>query len=426
MNNLRFVADVCPKSPDIPSDFRTLFTSLGDDGSSLYAILVVCLYPKQPVLHSRAAFFTFGLNDRVADAVENKIIALAAKDGANSQKSLCALVDTFWEERIFPRLASLSPRSLLHATGLPTFVVESTEDDSVRISSGMMDAMRATESAWLRLLKPFPMKWDDTPVYSVEELMVLDCFYVGSHGSMLVLLPDKTTAVAVWVPTAVMLTDSSDSKNVVDGVYHEIEVLSSIPPHPNVVGRPQGYIVQEHSGQLLWIGFLSKFYPGGCVEDLLDDDNLIQLERRIRWAFQLSTALDHIHNVANSYHGDIKLSSVVLDEQDNAVLVDFAQAHPDDKASAPELYAASKASVSEDGRLSYHPPDKPAARLAQRTRPYDIWKDVPRALEAAEVYSFGIALCRLFEGQDEARSTVQRCIAKDPNDRPRFEDSTLR
>ena len=37
------------------------------------------------------------------------------------------------------------------------------------------------------------------------------------------------------------------------------------------------------------------------------------------------SAIHHLHRVANTYHGDIKLDNVVLSSDDDAVFIDFEQ-----------------------------------------------------------------------------------------------------
>lgn len=39
------------------------------------------------------------------------------------------------------------------------------------------------------------------------------------------------------------------------------------------------------------------------------------------------SAISHLHCVANTYHGDIKLDNIVLSTDDDAVFIDFEQAH---------------------------------------------------------------------------------------------------
>lgn len=41
----------------------------------------------------------------------------------------------------------------------------------------------------------------------------------------------------------------------------------------------------------------------------------------------MAFAIYHLHRVANTYHGDIKLDNIVLSTDDDAVFIDFEQAH---------------------------------------------------------------------------------------------------
>ncbi|KAF8352065.1 hypothetical protein F5887DRAFT_1170807 [Amanita rubescens] len=98
-------------------------------------------------------------------------------------------------------------------------------------------------------------------------------------------------------------------------MYREIHVLATIPPHPNIINHPVALVTISHVQDQLVCGFLSSFHPGGTIAFALEPPIPIDtplLERRIRWAVQMASAIHHLHRVAHTYHGDIKLDNIVL------------------------------------------------------------------------------------------------------------------
>jgi len=87
-------------------------------------------------------------------------------------------------------------------------------------------------------------------------------------------------------------------------------------------------------------GFFSPFHPGGTIAYALSpfspDSKPPSLARQIRWANQMVSAIHHLHRVAYTYYGDIKLDNVVLSIDDDAVFIDFEQARHAEGCLAPE------------------------------------------------------------------------------------------
>ncbi|OJT07891.1 hypothetical protein TRAPUB_1214 [Trametes pubescens] len=224
-----------------------------------------------------------------------------------------------------------------------------------------------------------------------------------------------------WIPTVSALLSAEHTAVMEAGTLHEMQLLRSIPPHPHIIGPPIGYISREFEGATLIRGFVSRFLPGGNVRDVLEAGP-VALARRVKWAYQTTSALVHVHHAAHTYHGDVKLDNIMLDGNDDAILIDFEQGRANEEAAAPEVHAGGRVTVSDEGRLLYHPPldcgEEGQELLRHRAYPYDAWLHVPRAIEAAEVHALGVALSKLFEGGEVPSDIVQKCKVGDPNERP--------
>nr|VWO99156.1 Glyco_trans_2-like domain-containing protein [Ganoderma boninense] len=299
--------------------------------------------------------------------------------------------------------------------------------------------MKDAEARWLQALPSTDTISDHTPttIYDIGDIAAVDRLEGGSRDSALVILRDQpaTRYVAFWTPNAPGCATEC-CLHLGEAILYEMTFLRTIPPHPHIVSPPVGYISRIHEGKRVLCGYLLKYYSGGPLGEPERVD--APIATRIKWAYQMASGLHHLHHVAHTYHGDIKLYNVVLDENGDAILIDLEQGRANEEHAAPELHAASLVSVGDDGRLCYSAahaePDSTSAkgedgdedgalpRLRCRDRPYDIWKDTPRAIEAAEAWAFATALQPLLADVDGASAILARCRSEDPNCRPTFEE----
>ena len=130
--------------------------------------------------------------------------------------------------------------------------------------------------------------------------------------------------------------------------YHELKQLLQLSPHPNIVSKPL-YIVTKSclfGGKIGVCGFVLQYYTGGTLQAALSNlpgDEDIRLKSQFRWARQLTSALQHIHESPTMYYSNLKLINVVMNEsgtyeESNAVLIDFEQRSGFFSWSAPEIY----------------------------------------------------------------------------------------
>ena len=374
-------------------------------------------------------------NATYADATENTLIRWNVEHidddvcDSDSRGAYRTTLASFVEDRIFAALAALPTETIQHAPYIPIFVASSSRSGSVQLNVGLPPDLEESETAWLRLLPPIST-YDDNkiPLHKIDNVLVLDIFDTGTRGISLVGLPGDTLAVAQSVPSAPMIASPSSRRSHGDGVLHEMHVLSSIPPHPNLIGPPIAYIWRECELGPRVCGFAVRFCPGGCLADIIER-GAVELSRRSKWAYHVSSALEHVHHVARTYHGDIKLDNVVIDAEDNAILIDFEQGRANDEAAAPELRAGCRVELLANGKLRYvlpNPEDAPPSSTRHRLYPYEGWKDTPAAIEAAEVHTFGVAFRKVFSETEVAfQDMLKRCTREDPNERPSFEELQL-
>lgn len=406
------------------------FEIVRSDDDTVVGVSLGCHFPSQPLLTSRLCHVFIEDNSELPDALESKIVHWDVDlddDNADLGEYHAALAHLV-EDHIIPRLIDLPPSSLLFAPRDPTFIVSTVERADgcvIRLRAGLPDSLREIEATCLRRIKNHAATRLESvvgfPVHDIDTVLVLNPLDAGSRSIARVLLPDQTIGVMQWIPTVSALLSPGFTAVMEAGTLREMELLRAIPPHPHIICPPIAYISREFEGATFICGFVSKFIPGGSLQEVLEAGP-VALARRIKWAYQATTALVHIHHTAHTYHGDVKLENIMLDGNDDAILIDFEQGRANEEAAAPEVHAGGDVTVSDEGRLLYHPPpdcgEEGQELLRHRAYPYNAWLHVPRAIEAAEVHALGAALSKLFEEDEVPSDIVQKCKAGDPNERP--------
>ena len=127
--------------------------------------------------------------------------------------------------------------------------------------------------------------------------------------------------------------------------YHELKILLTMPPHPNVLAKPR-YIVTKKGrfGSKIGVcGFLLEFHTGGTLQNALSSDpggDSLRLRRSFSWAKQLVSASMHVHESVGFY-ANMKLINVVMSSDGNygrPVLIDFEQRSGWFSWSPPEVH----------------------------------------------------------------------------------------
>ncbi|KAJ1946720.1 hypothetical protein GGF37_000975, partial [Kickxella alabastrina] len=86
-----------------------------------------------------------------------------------------------------------------------------------------------------------------------------------------------------------------------------------------LLGRPVEYY--QEGGKLR--GLIMENFSGGTLESRIADT-----QNHCKWLDQISEQLLHLHSLGVP-HGDVCISNVVIDSNDDAVLVDFSNSGPD-------------------------------------------------------------------------------------------------
>ncbi|RSL77403.1 hypothetical protein CEP51_009116 [Fusarium floridanum] len=173
----------------------------------------------------------------------------------------------------------------------------------------------------------------------------------------------------------------------------------------------------------------------------------------------ISDSKAHTHRVLNTFHMDIKLENFLVDSGENLVLIDWEQSGTSPTTLAPEAdgtWDVSEEPTAKGTRLVYTKyTGSPRRNMPKGNGPatFHVWNvfpewqaTLPKATELAEVFALGrtmwMVLTQTIDGFDEVKhpdhvrvtwddandipndwiEMVERCMAKDPNERPGVED----
>ena len=95
----------------------------------------------------------------------------------------------------------------------------------------------------------------------------------------------------------------------------EAKVLMSMS-HPNIVSV---YDQFEENGTAYYV---MDYIEGRSLHEIVKADGPLPVDKALRYLHQICDALSYVH-VRNRLHLDIKPSNIMIDESDNAILIDF-------------------------------------------------------------------------------------------------------
>jgi hypothetical protein len=231
-------------------------------------------------------------------------------------------------------------------------------------------------------------------------------------------------------------------------LYHELKMLLTLDPHPNVVSRPL-YIVTKRcrfGGKIGVCGFVIKYYPHSTLRDELWKSAsgaipTISLSDQFHWARDVTQAIIHINNSPLGFYPDIKPDNVVLNAENgvlHAVLIDLEQRGGWYSWSPPEVayieyleYVATRSNdyiiVEKHKTLlrSYIPSWKP---LTQGDRYRDsehgfssAWISLSQSeREAAQVFMLGKLMWCIFESSSSINCALGVDIFREQDSRLQF------
>ena len=259
-------------------------------------------------------------------------------------------------------------------------------------------------------------------------------------------------------------------------MYHELNLIFSLPYHPNIVRPPSMLVIVEPvlvgtktsvKQQKFVCGFLYPYQERQSIQEVIEKASIegerLSLALKAKWACQISSAMATV-NSSQMFHMDLKPSNILLDEQDDTTLIDWEQYGASPFFLAPEATGAwdveevksdQRSDPKErDTKLLYHkytgPVSEDCSAWSHRNV-FPIWqRECQPALEAAEVYSLGRTLWVIFEQIDEElfltnrdecvskrhfwslksndipqcwKDFISRCVEVDPNERDTFENA---
>ncbi|CCT65273.1 uncharacterized protein FFB20_11403 [Fusarium fujikuroi] len=153
----------------------------------------------------------------------------------------------------------------------------------------------------------------DIPRFTPEDISVTEVFI---HGS-------GTITAAVRVQGQEMFCKSRGRAGGLFGTSEArelkclSEMLKAIPTETIKVPQLLGYIQHKDTQQIL--GFLRQWVPGCRLSDVVA---AATAEKRQKWACQIRQSIELLHQNGLIW-GDGKPSNIIIDEQDNAWLIDF-------------------------------------------------------------------------------------------------------
>lgn len=274
----------------------------------------------------------------------------------------------------------------------------------------------------------------------------------------------KALYVFKGVDFGTFLESRTDFQHQKDVCYHEIQTISSLPEHPNIIPPPSTFVTVRKIGndqQAFICGALYPFMERGTLDDQIQNSKAtgarLPLINKAAWCFQMASVIAHTHFTAHTFHMDIKPANFVLNSRQDLILIDWEQSGAALYTLAPEADGSWDVKEARTGPSHQGGPDSAEPKLVYEKycgpdrknlawglpewNVFPHWRDFyPQALEAAEVFSLGRTMWMLLEQvtQNEVeeldkvvvswsdmandipegwKSVVSRCLHPDPNER---------
>ncbi|KAL2869467.1 uncharacterized protein BJX67DRAFT_379021 [Aspergillus lucknowensis] len=314
-------------------------------------------------------------------------------------------------------------------------ITDNVEDIRVR-----MVADHKTERQLLPVSK-LQQLWGDIPIAGWPETISLTDL---EHCRQ---LHDTISLVRIKGGSGDQFFIFKSSVNEVRYVYHELKLLLTMPPHPNIIPRPLFLVTgaDRYGGEDKVYGFLMEHHQQGNLADILayrSQMGTLTRKDQFRWAREIASTLIEINNGPAGFYSELKPDNLLLscaddrtetETEERVVFIDFEQLGNWFTLSAPEVHylewvlKLSKCNeVPEDERRRFaqlvddHMPIQPAGDpiydnpAAGYYRP---WMNFSAAeQEAAEVFSLGKTLWCVFEGRCDTRNSILKAFKHHDDD----------
>ncbi|KAK2047107.1 hypothetical protein LZ31DRAFT_461316 [Colletotrichum somersetense] len=205
-------------------------------------------------------------------------------------------------------------------------------------------------------------------------------------------------------------------------LYHELKLLLSAKPHPNIMSRP-AHLVTKRCGfgsKVAVVGFTLEYHRYGTMRDIVPLQRIhdtFSPAEQFKWSIQITSGVLHHRKTSGTFYPDLRLDNVVMSKDRDAIMVDFEQRGVWCEFASPEINAieyirllAIDEDIPDDVKDQYAEilrrmcPDFEALQNREEyTNPADgyniCWACLsPKEQEAAEVYMLGRVLWCIFEG----------------------------
>lgn len=176
----------------------------------------------------------------------------------------------------------------------------------------------------LQQLDALKQAWKAVPALVPEEIDI-------SRLHLLQQIQDSTAVVKLSNANGndeiLVFKTLSDS---IEYLYHELEVLVSIPPHPNIIGCPRHIVTKNCSfgAKAAVVGFTLPYHKQGSLRDILLFRRIhetLNLKTQLKWAIQIVEAVQHVQKHGPGYYCDLRLDNILISDTDDVVLIDFEQ-----------------------------------------------------------------------------------------------------
>ncbi|KAI4114213.1 MAG: hypothetical protein LQ345_004977 [Seirophora villosa] len=231
-----------------------------------------------------------------------------------------------------------------------------------------------------------------------------------------------------------------------DVCYHEVQSMSLLPRHPNIMPPPNTFVsVKIIAGdqQALVCGALYPFISHGTIDDQIESAKATGTRLppicKATWCFPIASAIAHAHFIAYTFHMDIKVSNFLLDADRNLLLIDWEQSGAALHTLAPEADGSWMGHQSGGRRILIFW-DGGLSSTEARTSTMVITAKILPGVDPTEVFSLGRCMWTLMDEMTEQeieecdeivvswseytdgipedwKDVVNRCLASDPNDR---------
>ncbi|KAM6511736.1 hypothetical protein FALCPG4_016735 [Fusarium falciforme] len=258
--------------------------------------------------------------------------------------------------------------------------------------------------------------------------------------------------------------DNEAIRAMVETWRRSSELVAGMPPHPYFQQPPKILVsIRDSKGEEVLMGHLSTFCDRGDLALVIGKANSgmahISLREKAGWCYEMSQVVAHTHRILHTFHMDINPGNFLVSAGRSLTLIDWEQSSATVATLAPEAdgtWDVNEEATDEGTRLIYTKYTGPPRRnMPKGSGPatFHAWNvfpewqaNFPRATELAEVFSLGrtmwMLLTQTVSGFDEVKhpndvrvtwdgennipsrwiGMVERCMEKDPNERPDVED----